>query len=158
MRLVLLCIGLTLLSAPLEAQKRPRRCTGTAIDTLAPGPRVYRDCEVDRVARMRGTPSRLQWSPMGGGSLASCYRAKFEFVVDMLGMPVMATMTRISSTDSNFEQAVLAQIGTLRYEPAQLGGQRVRQLVVYEGKAAVRGSNVGVPGGSPSRNSAPSSC
>ena len=156
MRILLLCVGLTLLGAPLEAQKAKRRCSGTAIDSLAPGERVYRDCEVDRVAKLRGAAPRVQWTPTAPATgTPTCYRAEFEFVVDTLGIPDPATIRRVSSSDASFELAVREQIDRMRYEPAQLAGRRVRQLVVHESKAAVAMVVSTSPGGPPPRMRAP---
>ena len=156
MRILLLCLGAVVLGSPLEAQKSRRRCSGTAVDSLAPGERVYRDCEVDRVAKPRGDIPRPQWTPTSTPtSVPMCYRAEFEFVVDTLGVPEAATIRRLSSSDASFELAVREQIDRMRYEPAQLDGRRVRQLVVHQSKVAVARVVSSSPSGSPPRMRAP---
>lgn len=156
MRILLLCLGAVILGAPLEAQKSKRRCSGSAIDSLAPGERVYRDCEVDRVAKPRGVVPRVQWTPVSTPtSVPMCYRAEFEFVVDTLGVPDATTIRRVSSTDASFELAVREQIDLMRYEPAQLEGRRVRQLVVHQSKVAVARVVTSSPSAAPPRMRAP---
>lgn len=94
---------------------------------------------MDREAKTRGFEPRLDWQPplselRDGG----CYRANYEFVVDTLGFPEIATIRDVSVNNSSFGQAVRDVIPRLRYEPAQLRGAPVRQTVAYQQSVAVR--------------------
>lgn len=123
---------LLLVAAPLSAQK-PKRCTGEAPDSavLHRGP-VYRDCEVDRPARLRTVDLPLDYNPPTGGLGGSrCLRAEFQFVVDTVGRVEPATVRPGNSNDRGLEEAVRGNLGQLRYEPARLGGAKVRQVVVF---------------------------
>ncbi len=158
MRLVMLCALLALFSVPLEAQKSKRRCTGTPVDTLAEGERVYQDCQVDRVAKQRGSGPRVEWNPSASSlSTSTCYRAAYEFVVDTAGVPDPLTIRRVSSTDARFADAVRNAVVGMRYDPAQLAGRPVRQLVLHESKAELRAVATSAPG-SFGASSRPSNC
>ena len=150
MRIILVVALLSLAGTAAEAQKGKRRCTGSPVDTLAVVDRVYRDCEVDVVAKQRGSTPRLAWSPNTTASAGqACFRARFEFVVDTAGLPESGTIRRVSSTDANFESAVRDQLSALRYFPAEKDGRRVRQLVIFESKAEIRRVVSSSPGGPP---------
>ena len=118
-----------------SAQKPKRQCSGTMADSAeqALGP-IYRDCEVDQPAERQGSQPSLNFTPPNpiyGASVTSCVQAVLQFVVDTLGKPEVATIHTISSNNSEFEHAVIASVGELRYRPARREGMTVRQIVVY---------------------------
>lgn len=139
MRFLLLSVTLTCLASPAHAQQGSARCTGTPIDPLVVVGPVYRDCDVDRPARLRGSPPQPAWTPRGSDLVdGRCFRAEFQFVVDTLGAPDLSTLTAVSSSSTEYGEAVRATLRNLRYEPAILGGKPVRQIVVYRQSAAIR--------------------
>jgi hypothetical protein len=122
------------LAAPLaSAQQLKRRCTGEPPDSsaLQAGP-VYRDCEVDRPARLRTADLPVDFTPPAGNpGGARCYRAELQFVVDTTGRPEPLTVRSGRSNDRNLEDALRGHLDQLRYEPARLANRRVRQVVIY---------------------------
>ena len=128
---ILFC--LVLAATPLAAQTSKRRCTGEAPDSalLQSGP-VYRDCEVDKPARLRTVDLPLDYNPTTGGlGTTRCLRAEFQFVVDTIGRVEPATVRPGNSNDRGLENAVRGNLGQLRYEPARKDGAKVRQVVVF---------------------------
>jgi hypothetical protein len=124
---------LLLVAAPLSAQTSKRRCTGEAPDSAALhlGP-VYRDCEVDRPARLRTVDLPVDYNPPTGGLGGTrCLRAEFQFVVDTTGRAELASVRPGSSNDRGLENAIRGSLPQVRYEPARLAGAKVRQVVVY---------------------------
>jgi TonB family protein len=67
-------------------------------------------------------PSQLKQQNIEGEVLA-------QFVVDIEGRVDMHTLRVLKSTDPLFTQAVRDALVTLRYLPAEVGGQKVRQMV-----------------------------
>jgi len=65
-------------------------------------------------------------------------RADFQFVVDTLGVPDIASIRDVTATDVGFQQAVRDVIPRLRYEPALLNGTPVRQVVAYQQSVGIR--------------------
>lgn len=129
----LACLGLVVTSVDAQ-QARKGKCSGEAPDSvwLAQGP-VYLDCEVDQKASHRGSEPRLDLTPSSFSVTETrCVRAVLEFVVDAAGQPEIATIRPRPGNDRTLEDAVRQTISALRYTPAQLGGQPVRQLVVYK--------------------------
>jgi hypothetical protein len=57
-----------------------------------------------------------------------CFVALIEFAVDTLGRPEARTARLVRATDPSYGAAALAIVPSLRFEPARLGGRRVRQL------------------------------
>ena len=132
MRLVGVLVLLLLATAPLAAQKA-KRCTGEVPDSalLHRGP-VYRDCDVDKPARLRTVDLPIDYNPTTGGLGSSrCLRAEFQFVVDTVGQVEQATVRPGNSNDRGLENAVRGNLGQLRYEPARKAGAKVRQVVVF---------------------------
>jgi hypothetical protein len=127
-------LALLLVPGELSGQEKKRgRCSGDPPDPawMAAGP-VYRDCEVDRKAELRGSEPRLPYTPPATGSSSGrCYSAELEFVVDTAGVPVLSTVRERASNDRGMEEAMRAILPVRRYQPARLDGQPVRQLVVY---------------------------
>lgn len=124
---------LLLFATPLAAQKSRRRCTGEVPDSalVSHGP-VYRDCDVDKPARLRTIDLPLDYNPTTGGLGSSrCLRAELQFVVDTVGRVEPATVRPGNSNDRGLENALRGSLGQLRYEPARKAGAKVRQLVVF---------------------------
>lgn len=157
MRALLVVIALVVTAAPAAAQpRRGGRCTGEARDssTMATAP-VYRDCEVDRTAKVSNS-IRPNFQPDQYGARSSCFRTELEFVVDTGGRPEMAVVQVVSDNSRELTDAVKQVLPTLRYEPAMRDGQAVRQLVRYKTSVAVRtvvssSASGGYPSGASSR-------
>ena len=133
MRGVGILVLLILFATPLAAQTSKRRCTGEVPDSalLHLGP-VYRDCDVDKPARLRTVDLPLDYNPTTGGlGTSRCLRAEFQFVVDTIGRVEPATVRPGNSNDRGLENAVRGNLGQLRYEPAHKAGAKVRQVVVF---------------------------
>ena len=156
MRPLFLIALVVLTSSPVAAQRSKRRCPDALVDSSAGGVPVYQACQVDREARQRGNAPRLEWTPPAGSLRdGSCFRADVRFVVDTLGVPEVATIRDVTVSNVDFEQAVRDVIPRLRYEPAQLNGARVRQIVTYQQSAAVRVISGSSPSGRPSSSRPP---
>jgi protein TonB len=52
-----------------------------------------------------------------------------QFIVDENGIADSTSITVLRSTHDLFTNAVLSTIGSFRFNPAELGGRRVKQLV-----------------------------
>ena len=91
--------------------------TVTTTDALADGPATL-------VPSSRGPafPASLKAAGVSGSVLA-------EFVVNNDGSVDTTTLKVMRSTDPAFAQAVRAELSSLRYSPARVGGRAVRQLV-----------------------------
>ncbi|MBI5600811.1 MAG: hypothetical protein HY944_04525 [Gemmatimonadetes bacterium] len=76
-------------------------------------------------------------------------RADFTFVVDTLGVPDPLTIRDVTATSIDFQQAVRDVIPRLRYEPAQLNGAPVRQIVAYRQSVGIRVVISSSPSGRP---------
>jgi hypothetical protein len=104
---------------------------------MAAGP-VFRDCEVDRKAELRGSEPRLPYSPpASGGTLGRCFRAELELVVDAAGEPELWTVRARPANDPDMEVAMRSLLPMRRYQPATLDGQPVRQVVIYKRSVSV---------------------
>ena len=90
------------------------------------GTPVFRDCSVDRAARPSGQAPRVQYAP---NSDQYCYHAIIDVVVDASGRPVPSSVKTVRSNEHGYLQAVIASLGERRYEPAQLDGRNVPQIV-----------------------------
>jgi hypothetical protein len=136
--LFFLLLGLAI-AAPAAAQKNSKRCLIDPPDSslLRRGP-VYRDCEVDRPAKVL-TAMRPDFQPQSDGSRASrCFSAELEFVVDTLGWAEPTTVRRVSGNSQPLAEAMVNAIATLRYEPAMNESHLVRQLVRYKQMVGVQ--------------------
>jgi hypothetical protein len=149
--LLILCAG------SLSAQKTKRDCLGDPPDSAwsARLP-VYRNCEVDRAAEMRGTPPRANFEAPPGGMMGKCYKAEFQFVVDSLGAVEQSTVRTRATNDKELEEAVRATLPMFKFAPAELAGRPVRQVFVYKSTVSVvvRAASSGPPPSSPPRGSA----
>lgn len=139
MRIPYLVGLLVVIGSGLEAQRSTGRCTGTPVDPLVVAGPVYRDCDVDRPARLRGTAPQPAWTPSSSEMVdGRCFRAEYQFVTDSLGVPDLTTLQAGSSNNLAYGEAVRATLGALRYEPALLEGRPVQQVVVYRQSVAIR--------------------
>lgn len=128
--LMLILLGLTLVSTPLSAQRARRGCEKTPVDSSVAGAPLYRACHVDQAARPAGRQPQPAFVPQGSEIRdGACFRASFEFVVSAVGVPEVATITQLSSTSARYAAAAQAVIPQMRYRPAILDGQPVRQVV-----------------------------
>ncbi len=120
---------------PLRARAQAKgHCTGGAPDSawMASAP-VYRDCEVDKKARQRGSDPKLALSLLQTPAAPNgCMRVELEFVVDTAGRPELATVRKRSSNSSALEQLVLDMLPQLQFVAARRSDEPVRQLVVYK--------------------------
>ncbi len=94
---------------------------------LAASDKVYAEAQVDRPAMKKpGTlfpqyPEALKAAGIQGEVLA-------QFVVDVDGTPILDTFKVIKTTNAAFANAVKAALPEMRFAPAELKGQKVRQL------------------------------
>jgi hypothetical protein len=114
---------------PRGPVRRPASSPQLTAWYLARGP-VYRDCAVDRRARLLTTNGRPQFQPptppLAG---TACYSAQIEVVVDSAGVPELETVRVVRANDPAFADAVLASLPRWRYQPALKSGVAVRQVV-----------------------------
>jgi hypothetical protein len=145
-----------LISNPLLAQRAKRGCPEFSADSATGGVAVYLACQVDREAKPRGIAPRVEWTPPQSELRdGACFRADFEFVVDTLGIPEVATIRDAGATNVNFQQAVRDAIPRLRYSPALLHGSAVRQRVSYQQSSAIRAVISTSPSARPSSSRPP---
>jgi hypothetical protein len=119
---------------------------------------VYRDCAVDRTARLLTTDVRPDFRPTTPRS--TCYSVDLEFVVDPTGKPEAGTAHIVRANDQEFGASVLASLTSWKFDPAMRGGVPVRQIVTEHKSVstvvvAVRQGS-GPPSGPPSQR--PPSC
>jgi hypothetical protein len=88
---------------------------------------LYRDCAVDRKAR-KLTTINPDYRPSNAGN--SCFAAAVEFVVTTSGTPDATTARVVRTNSQPFADAALSIIPRFKYEPAQLAGTPVAQIVV----------------------------
>ncbi|MBL0171318.1 MAG: TonB family protein [Gemmatimonadaceae bacterium] len=88
----------------------------------------YFDFQVEKPAQARPGvkgpryPEELRNSKIEGRVLA-------QFVVDADGVPDMSTFKAVKSDHQGFTDAVRAALADMRFEPAMIGGKRVKQLM-----------------------------
>ena len=87
---------------------------------------LYRACAVTLAARRIDSDVRPEFFPTSRDR--GCFVALIEFAVDTLGRPEARTARLVRATDPSYGAAALAIVPSLRFEPARLGGRRVRQL------------------------------
>jgi hypothetical protein len=102
---------------------------------------VYRECGVDRPARVRGRPPQMDFRPTTASQ--PCYRAVIEMVVDENGDPMTATARIVRTTNADFGQAAMTSALMMRYHPARKDGVAVRQVVSVDRAALVQVRVVG---------------
>ena len=87
---------------------------------------LYRACAVTLAAQRITNDMRPEYSQTGRNQ--SCYVALVEVAVDTLGHPELRTARLVRANDPAFGAEVLALVPGLRFQPARLGGRRVRQI------------------------------
>ncbi|MFL5620671.1 MAG: energy transducer TonB [Gemmatimonadaceae bacterium] len=95
---------------------------------------LYRACAVTIAARRLANDLRPEFVPQGRDQ--NCFSAVIVLAVDTLGRPDLRTTRLVRASDPAFGAEVLAIVAGLRFQPAQLGGRRVRQL--YELREVLR--------------------
>lgn len=105
---------------------------------------LYRACAVSVKARPVANDVRPEFRATGRDR--SCFSAVIQLAVDTAGFPEGRSARVVKATDPGFAAAVLAIVPALRFEPARLGGRRVRQLfelreilVARQGRSAFGG-------------------
>lgn len=107
----------------------PVSCVPTHLDSawLAAG-RVYRDCEVDRPARLLNPTVPTNYLPPAN-VIQRCLTALVYVVVDTTGAPELST-ARIARTNApEFARALLRIAQSWLFQPALKRGVPVRQVV-----------------------------
>ena len=109
-------------------------------------PPLYRACAVTFGAQRIANDMRPEFSQTGRNQ--NCYFALVELAVDTLGRPELRTARVVRANDPGFAAEVLALVPGLRFQPARLGGRRVRQI--YQLREVLRlqrgrGFETGVP-------------
>jgi hypothetical protein len=159
MRILIVALGLCAASALLQACAHAS--SAAAPCALEPGDSVYsksaavyRPCAVERKAQSTSTDIHpdLSAMPAQTGRGSRCYSADIEFVVDPRGVPEAATARVVRTNNQDFADAWLKVLPRLRYDPAMLKGEPVRQIVTEHWAAAT--STVLVRAGSPPPSSA----
>jgi hypothetical protein len=87
---------------------------------------LYHPCAVTLAAQRIANDMRPEFSQTGHSQ--NCYFALVELAVDTLGRPELRTARLVRANDPGFAAEVLALVPGLRFQPARLGGRRVRQL------------------------------
>jgi hypothetical protein len=131
LRLLTACALAIVIGCATAAQSGNRTtCALTPLDSmhLASGP-LYRECAVDRPARLLTRDVRLDFDPAPATGTPACYRAEIEVIVDTAGVPEAETARLLQATDVDFGEAVLRTVPALRYRPARKDGAAVRQVV-----------------------------
>jgi len=83
-----------------------------------------------------GRPDFRPSSPPTRGT--ECYEAELEFVVDATGSPELETARVVRTNSPSFAESAMRALAQFRYEPAQMSGEPVRQIVeLKSGMAAV---------------------
>lgn len=129
---------------------RASRCAPQPADSVyRVGAPVFRDCAVDRAARLMNPHVPIPWRPAGGNPPQGtrCYEATLEFVVDTTGKPESETARIIRQNQPDFAKAVLSVLPDWRYQPARIGDQPVRQIVRERRTLATAVVTVVVPAG-----------
>lgn len=143
MRRFLIILGTLAAAVPTLVLAQGRECTEERPDSLTQAtPPIHRECDVARPAERQGGHPSLNYRPADVFEVmqAGCLTAEVSFVVNTAGRVEPATVTLVETSYPEFGHVVLATIERLRYRPAQLDGQPVRQLVTYSrsGKAPTR--------------------
>lgn len=130
---ILLCALLVAATDSLRAQEPPT-CSATLPDSLTRvEPPVYSGCQVTRPAERRGGHPQLEIPSPGYQEVmkAGCLRAELGFVVDARGRLEEGSAVLLETNQAEFGAAVLAASRRLRFNPARLNDQPVRQWVIY---------------------------
>lgn len=129
---------------------------------VQPNRPVYRECAVDRKAKLTSTSVHPDFSASPGrGRGIQCHSVDLEFVVDPRGVPEPETARVVRTNDSDFADAWAKIVSQLRYDPGTIGGNPVRQIVDQHFAAAtgtvVVKAGEPLPSGPP-RDMAPPRC
>lgn len=113
--LVVACVLCTLLPARSEAQE-----SGADVQT-------YLSTQVETPAKLKNArppqyPPRLRTSRVEGEVLV-------QFIVDERGRPQMDSFKVLRSSNAEFTEAVRRTVEAATFFPAEIGGQKVKQLV-----------------------------
>jgi TonB-like protein len=120
--------ALSVRPTPLAGQKSCELARADSV-YLEGGP-VYRDCAVDRRAKLLGSlpvPNLELVTPPTG--TPACWTAEIQFVVDSAGEPELMTVRVLRTSDPSFADAVIATLPQWKYQPAVKDGVAVRQIV-----------------------------
>lgn len=152
--LVVVSLAAGLIAAACSSNPDPGRAGGNCAllpgDSafLAGGP-VYRECHVDSAARL----DRRSVSPEFGAmprpapaGVARCIVVEVEMVVDVDGRPEDGTWRLVRSNDPAFADAIMSSVRGWRFQPAQMNGEAVRQIVRETQRAMMA---IGTPGAGP---------
>jgi protein TonB len=121
MNRIVLTVALLITAPVLGAQS-------SATDTSRARPTAYFEFQVEQSALplpgMRGVvyPPQLRSSHLEGTVLA-------QFVVDTAGKPEMSSFKVLRSPHELFSKAVYDAVAKMRFQPAQIDGRPVRQVV-----------------------------
>ena len=118
------------------AAMRSNRCAPIVSDTLLSRVPVYPACGVDVKVRLVSGPFMPQYTPQRG---LTCVRASLRVVVDANGRTVPKSERLIRTNDPALYAAMLAELPSLRYEPARKDGQPVAQIHEMNWIAGVAG-------------------
>lgn len=122
--------AIALLATPslAESQDKKRECSvDSATVTRFTGMAVFRDCDVDKPAKLR-TPPRPQFD-FGRSTSEQCAAATFEMLIDSTGVVDTTSVLVSDANNPAFVAAVLKTLPRWRYTPAELGGRKVSQVV-----------------------------
>ena len=107
-------------------------CSLAAEDSVfaTPTRAVYRDCAVDRRAKLTSTNVHPDLSGLSTMRGTQCYSAEVKFVVGPKGNPESETVKIVRASNGEFGDAWARVVPRLRYDPAMKDGVPVRQIVV----------------------------
>ena len=88
----------------------------------------YFDFQVEQqAAPLRGSPSPGYPEVLRAHNIQG--QAVFQFVVDTIGMVELSSVRVLKSTNPLFALAVYQKMPAMRFEPAQVGGRHVKEIV-----------------------------
>lgn len=95
--------------------------------THAAAGQTFLDFQVERAVRVKDAvppayPTHLRKAGVEGMVVA-------QFVVDERGAAMMSTFKVVESDDIAFTESVKRAVNVMKFEPAEVGGRKVRQLV-----------------------------
>jgi hypothetical protein len=105
---------------PCNPAKVPAEALG---QSLLP---VYRDCDVEQPAYMYPPEQGVTFQP----TMAGCFSATVEFVVDEKGQPLPGWIRTVRSNDPDFARAVTRAVQHWTYAAAVRNGRAVPQVVI----------------------------
>ena len=153
MKALIACVAIVALlpaAAPAQGKdKQEKECAPVPEEFLSAG-EVFRDCAVDKKARVTRVP-RLDFSSLATTGGAGCMTAEVDLVVDEQGAVVPGSARLVSTNDQRYARELMAAIYQTRYSPAKKGDVPVKQLHRFEGKAQYRVVSSASPGSSSRR-------